>query len=168
MNSRPAVFFDRDGVLNVDVNYLYKIGEFQWMPGAKKTIKYYNEKGFFVIVITNQSGVARGYYTEEDIHRLHEWMQGEVAKVGAHIDAFYHCPHHPEGTVAPYRITCSCRKPEPGLIQQAMKEWPVDKNRSLLIGDKSSDVEAAHAAGIRGHLFPGGNLYDFVLLLSKE
>ena len=168
MKACPAVFFDRDGVLNEDIGYLYRQEDFHWIPGAKEAILHYNRQGYLVFVVTNQSGVARGYYQEDDVHRLHQWMQDQLASIGAHIDGFFHCPHHPEGTVDPYRMTCSCRKPEPGLIQQAMKEWPVGKNRSLLIGDKSSDVEAAHAAGIRGHLFPGGNLYDFVLLLSKE
>ena len=159
---RPAVFFDRDGVLNVDVNYLYKIEDFCWMPGAKEAIKYYNDQGYLVFVVTNQSGVARGYYSEADVHNLHKWMQKELAEAGARIDAFYHCPHHVQGSVAEYRLDCGCRKPAPGLILQAMEEWPVDKKKSFLIGDKPSDVEAAQTAGIKGYLFPGGNLYDFV------
>ena len=160
---RPAVFFDRDGVLNVDVNYLYKIEDFCWIPGAKKTIKYYNEKGFYVFVVTNQSGVARGYYSEDDVHKLHQWMQDDLAAIGAHIDAFYHCPHHNEGKIEQYKKNCDCRKPKPGLILQACHNWSIDKDQSLLIGDKLSDLDAAQAAGIRGYLFEGGNLLDFIL-----
>ena len=159
---RRAVFFDRDGVLNKDINYLYKIEDFRWIAGAKETIKYYNTKEYYVFVVTNQSGVARGYYQEEDIKRLHQWIEAELAKEGAHIDAFYYCPHHPEGTVDKYKNVCHCRKPEPGLIKRALEEWPIDTEQSFLIGDKPSDVAAAQAAGIKGYLFPGGNLYDFV------
>lgn len=162
MHARPAAFFDRDGVLNVDVNYLYKIEDFQWIPGAIEAIRYYNEKGYLVIVVTNQSGVARGYYTEDDVHKLHHWMQAELSQQGAHIDAVYHCPHHIEGVIAQYKRACNCRKPEPGLIEQALEQWPINKEQSLLIGDKPSDVTAAKAAGIKGYLFPGGNLYHFV------
>ena len=160
--TRPAIFFDRDGVLNVDVNYLYKAEDFQWIPGAKETIKYYNDQGYLVFVVTNQSGVARGYYSESDVHSLHQWMQQELAAAGARIDAFYHCPHHVQGSVAEYRLDCGCRKPAPGLILQAMEQWKVNKKQSLLIGDKPSDVEAAQAAGIKGYLFSGGNLLEFV------
>lgn len=166
MTLRPAVFFDRDGVLNVDVNYLYKIEDFCWIPGAKEAIKYYNVKGFYVFVVTNQSGVARGYYSEDDLHKLHQWMEADLAAIGAHIDAFYYCPHHTEGQIEQYKKNCDCRKPKPGLIFMAFKNWPIDKEQSLLIGDKPSDVEAALAAGIKGYLFPGGNLYDFVINIS--
>ena len=165
---RPAVFFDRDGVLNVDVNYLYRVEDFAWIPGAQAAIKQYNNKGYFVFVVTNQSGVARGYYGEDDVNTLHNWMQTELAKIGAQIDDFFYCPHHPAGTVEPYTVACQCRKPQPGLLQAACDKWPVDKEQSLLIGDKLSDIEAAAAAGIRGCLFPGGNLLDFVRTLDGQ
>ena len=165
--ARPAIFFDRDGVLNVDVNYLYKTEDFQWIAGAKEAIKYYNDQGYLVFVVTNQSGVARGYYSEADVHNLHKWMQQELAAAGARIDAFYHCPHHVQGSVVEYSLDCGCRKPAPGLLLQAMEEWPVNKDQSLLIGDKPSDIEAAQAAGIKGYLFAGGNLLEFVTKISS-
>lgn len=159
---RPAVFFDRDGVLNSDKGYLYRAEDFEWMPGAAEAVRYLNGRGYLVFVVTNQSGVARGYYSEEDVVRLHGWMNAELAKFGAHIDAFYYCPHLPDGSVEAYRCACECRKPLPGLILQAFGEWNVDKDRSFLVGDRLSDVQAAEAAGISGFTFPGGNLYDFI------
>ncbi|MGL6014993.1 MAG: D-glycero-alpha-D-manno-heptose-1,7-bisphosphate 7-phosphatase, partial [Selenomonadaceae bacterium] len=104
-----AVFFDRDGVLNVDVHYLHKKEDFVWVDGAPEAVKYCNDHGYRVIVITNQSGVARGYYTEQDIAALHDWMNEQLQQWGAHIDAFYYCPHHPQGTVLEYTRSCNCR-----------------------------------------------------------
>ena len=168
MTLRPAVFFDRDGVLNIDVNYLYKIEDFCWIAGAKETIKYYNTKGYYVFVVTNQSGVARGYYSEDDVTKLHNWMQTQLSLVGAHIDEFSHCPHHPDGIVEKYKLACECRKPQPGLLQNALNKWPVDKENSLLIGDKLSDIQAAEAAGIKGYLFQGNNLLDFIRAIEGQ
>ncbi len=115
-----------------------------------------------MVVITNQSGVARGYYREEDVQALHGWMNNELHQLGARIDAFYFCPHHPKGAIAAYTRECDCRKPRPGLILQAMDDWRADPGTSFLIGDKDSDMTAAEAAGIRGYLFNGPNLLDFV------
>ncbi len=159
---QPAVFFDRDGVLNHDQGYLYRPADFEWIPGAVEAVRHLNSLGFLVFVVTNQSGVARGYYSEDDVAGLHAWMNAELAKFGAHIDAFYYCPHLPDGTVQEYRRDCRCRKPLPGLILQAFDEWEIDKERAFLVGDRLSDVQAAEAAGIRGFMFPGGNLLDFV------
>lgn len=164
-NLRPAVFFDRDGVLNVDHGYVYRSEEFEWMSGAMDAVKYFNNQGYLVFVITNQSGIARGYYTEQDVHRLNEFMNRQLAAKGAHVDAFYYCPHHKEGIIPQYSRECNCRKPQPGMLLKAMQEWPVDKEQSLMIGDKPSDVKAAQAAGISGYLYAGSNLYDFVLKL---
>ncbi|MBP2654176.1 MAG: rfaF 3 [Firmicutes bacterium] len=158
---RPAVFFDRDGVLNVDTAYVYRSEDFKWNAGAVEAVKYFNDKGYYVFVVTNQSGVARGLYKEDDVHDLHQWMNNELEASGAHIDAFYYCPHHPEEGSAEYRKVCDCRKPEPGLILQALQEWPVEKTNSLLIGDKESDLAAAEAAGIKGFLFKGGDVCKF-------
>ena len=158
----PAVFFDRDGVLNSDKGYLYRAADLEWMPGAIEAVRHLNSLGFLVFVVTNQSGVARGYYSEADVAELHGWMNAEMVKSDAHIDKFYYCPHLPDGAVKEYRRACQCRKPLPGLIFQAFSEWDIDRGRSFLIGDKPSDVQAAEAAGIRGFIFPGGNLHDFV------
>lgn len=160
--NRPAVFFDRDGVLNEDTGYLYEQANFKWTAGAREAVKSVNDAGYFAFVVTNQSGVARGLYKEADIGALHIWMSEELAKIGAHIDAFEYCPHHPEASVELYRTSCTCRKPEPGLITKIMNRFPVDSDQSFLIGDKFTDIEAANGAGIRGYLFGGGDLQQFV------
>jgi D-glycero-D-manno-heptose 1,7-bisphosphate phosphatase len=159
---KPAAFLDRDGVLNIDRGYVHTHEEFTWVEGAKEAVKLLNDRGYLVIVITNQAGVARGYYAEEQVESLHDWMNEELNKVGAYIDAFYFCPHHPTEGIDSYRLDCSCRKPKPGLVLQALAEWPVDPEKSFLIGDKTSDLAAAEAAGIKGYLFSGGILLDFV------
>jgi len=157
-----AVFFDRDGVLNVDVHYLYRKDDFIWTDGAIDAIKYCNAEGYKVIVITNQSGVSRGYYAENDVKALHVWMNEELAKHGAHIDDFFYCPHHPEGTVPGYNFACDCRKPSPKLIDRACAKYAIDKSQSFMIGDKSSDMECAENARVCGILFRGGSLYEQV------
>ena len=167
----PVVFLDRDGVINADIGYLWRAEDCVWIPGAPEAIHLFNEQGWPVVVVTNQSGVARGYYRETDVQILHVWMNETLAAQGAHIDAFYYCPHHLKGTVPEYTVECNCRKPRPGMLLQAMRDFAADPGASFLIGDKPSDVAAAEAAGIRGYQFPGGNLRDFVariLLLQRE
>jgi len=159
---RPAVFFDRDGVLNVDKDYLYKVEDFEWMPGAREAIRLCNDLGYYTFVVTNQSGVARGYYGVDDIHRLHDWMSSDLAAIGAHIDDFQYCPYHEEGTVAAYRRVSDRRKPAPGMILDCLKAWPVRIKGSLLVGDNMRDIEAAIAAGIPGYLFREGDLAAFL------
>lgn len=163
--TRPALFLDRDGVLNIDKGYLHRQEDFVWIDGARDTVRLANDKGWFVFVVTNQAGVARGYYEERDIGVLHAFMQEELAASGAHIDAFEYCPHHPEGTRPGYDKACDRRKPGPGMIRDLLKAWPVDAARSFLVGDMPHDVAAAEAAGIRGHIFPGGDLLALVKLL---
>lgn len=162
MERRPAVFFDRDGVLNVDKGYVYRWEDFVWIPGAIETIRYFNEQGYLTFVVTNQSGIARGYYTEDDLHHLHARMNLELQSHGAHIDAFYFCPHHPDALLEKYRGECDCRKPQAGMIRKALREWPVDTEASFLVGDKISDIEAAKTSGITGYLFTGRNLCQFL------
>lgn len=163
-----AVFFDRDGVLNVDVAYLYKIEDLRWIEGAREAVAYLTQQGYKIFIVTNQSGIARGYYTVEQMERLHSYMQQEIAAYGGRIDRIYYCPHHPEGSVAQYSCTCSCRKPKPGMLLQAFAEYDIDKEQSFLIGDGKRDVEAAEAAGVKGYLFTGGNLLDFVKKIVDE
>lgn len=159
---RPAVFFDRDGVLNVDKAYVHKIADFEWIPGAREAIKLCNDRGYLTFVVTNQSGVARGYYGVEDVDRLHDWMNRNLAEIGAHIDEFRYCPYHEDGIVEQWRQASDRRKPAPGMILDCLDGWPVRKESSLLVGDKLHDLEAAAAAGIAGHLFEGGNLESFI------
>jgi len=158
---RPALFLDRDGVINVDKGYVSRIADFEWIDGAADCIRTFNERGWFVFVVTNQSGIARGYYTEADMEALHTWMVTELAKQGAHIDRIYYCPYHAEGEIAGYRKDSFDRKPKPGMLLNAMADFPVRKELSFLIGDKTADVEAAHAAGVGGFLFKGDNLATF-------
>ncbi|MSQ85609.1 MAG: HAD family hydrolase [Alphaproteobacteria bacterium] len=159
---RGAAFLDRDGVLNLDIGYAHRAEQIQWVEGAAKAITLLNRQNLFVFVVTNQSGIARGFYSEEDVNRLHTWMTAELLSQGARIDAFAYCPHYSEGEIAAYREVCTCRKPAPGMLLTLMKEWPVTRETSFMIGDRDTDIAAAKAAGIRGHLFPGGNLLRFV------
>lgn len=161
---RPAAFLDRDGVLNVDAGYTHQPNQLEWIPGAPQAVRLLNEAGFLVIVVTNQAGVARGYYDEATVRRFHAHMQNELAAYGAHIDAFYYCPHHPAGVVKEFAIRCHCRKPEPGLLEQAARDWPIDRDRSFLIGDKDDDLAAAAAFHVRGIRFDvrAGTLLELV------
>jgi len=159
---RPALFLDRDGVLNKDNGYVHRREEFEWVPGAREAVRLANDLGWFVFVVTNQAGVARGLYEERDIHALHLFMQEELAEMGAHIDAFEYCPHHPEGTRPGYGKACHRRKPGPGMIRDLLAAWPVDIGRSILVGDMPHDLAAARAAGLPGVAFPGGDLLNFI------
>jgi D,D-heptose 1,7-bisphosphate phosphatase len=159
---RPAVLFDRDGVLNHDTGYIFEASKLKWIDGAREAVKAVNDAGYFAFVVSNQSGVARGLYQESDIHSLHRWMADEMAMMGAHIDAFEYCPDHPEGTIERYRRENDRRKPGPGMITDLLSRFPVNADDSILIGDRASDLEAAQAAGLKGHLFLGGNLEAFV------
>jgi D,D-heptose 1,7-bisphosphate phosphatase len=159
---RPAVFFDRDGVLNHDSGYTFETHRLEWIDGAREAVKAVNDAGCFAFVVTNQSGVARGLYEESHVQRLHRWMADEMAAMGAHIDAFEYCPDHPDGAIERYRRVSHRRKPAPGMITDLLGRFHVDADRSILIGDKASDLEAAHAAGLKGHLFSGGNLEAYV------
>lgn len=150
---RPAAFLDRDGVLNLDTGYVHRPDQVRWVPGAATAVRILNQLGYAVLVVTNQSGVARGYYDEATVHALHAWMTRTLAEQGARIDAFYYCPHHPEGMVVPYARVCDCRKPRPGLITQAATAWAVHLGRSFLVGDQPTDLQAARAAGVAGHSF---------------
>ena len=161
-DKRPAIFFDRDGVINIDVHYLFKIADFKWIDGAIESIRYANKYGYWVFVITNQSGIARGYYQEKDVIKLHMWMNEELKRYNAHIDDFFYCPHHEKGIVEKYSIKCNCRKPKSGLIEDAMNNYEIDKSKSIMFGDKDSDIECANNAGIYGVKFTGKNLYDVV------
>ena len=159
---RPAVFLDRDGVINVDRGYVSRRADFKWIPGAIEAIKALNDAGYHVFVATNQSGIARGLYTEREMQALHDYIARELAKKGARIDDWRHSPFHPEGTVIAFKRTSDWRKPRPGMILDLLQSWPVDRARSVLIGDKESDMQAARAAHVRGLRFSGGDLLAFV------
>jgi D,D-heptose 1,7-bisphosphate phosphatase len=165
---RPAAFLDRDGVLNVDHGHVHRREDFDWVPGAKEAIKHLNDIGYFVFVITNQAGIAHGYYSEEDMHSLHRWVAAELQKIGAHIDRIEYCPDHPDGVVERYRRVPHRRKPAPGMILACSARWPVDCDKSFVIGDKQIDLDAARAANIAGYLFKDGNLFAHVRQILKQ
>ena len=160
---RPALFLDRDGVLNEDRGYVHRWEDFCWIPGAREAVAAFNTRDWWVFVVTNQSGVGRGYYPEADVHALHARMSEALAAAGARIDAFYHCPFHPEALEDRYRHPDPPdRKPNPGMLLRAMADWPVDAARSVMVGDKAIDLEAGRRAGVRSLLFPGGDLSAFL------
>lgn len=145
---RRAVFLDRDGTLNDEVEYLHRIEDFHWIPGAIEAVHRLNDAGLLVILVTNQAGVAHGYYPEEDVGTVHQFMQLELIANGARIDAYYFSPYHPFGTVERYRLDSDCRKPGIGMLTRAASEWEIDLGASFLIGDKNSDVQAGIGAGV--------------------
>ena len=149
---RPAAFLDRDGVLNVDHGYTFRPEELEFTPTAVEGVRILNEAGYRVFVVTNQSGVARGYYTTDDVERFHAHMQRQLLAHGAHVDRYYYCPFHPDGTVQDFAIHHEDRKPSPGMLLRAMREWPTDQAASVMIGDKDTDLEVATNAGVVGIL----------------
>jgi D-glycero-D-manno-heptose 1,7-bisphosphate phosphatase len=158
---RPALFLDR--VLNEDPGYVYRWEDFRWIPGAREAVAAFNAAGWWVFVVTNQSGIGRGYYTEADVAVLHAKMSESLAERQAHIDAFYYCPDHPDAISVVYRHPDPPnRKPNPGMLLRAIAEHSVDLDRSILVGDKDGDIEAARRVGVRGLKFSGGNLQAFL------
>ncbi|CAN5612897.1 D-glycero-beta-D-manno-heptose 1,7-bisphosphate 7-phosphatase [soil metagenome] len=154
---RKAIFLDRDGTLNVEVNYLHRVEDFAWIDGAPEAIKRFNEADWTVIVITNQAGVARGFYTEAAVDALHQHMQTDLAKKGAVIDSFYYSPYHPEGSVPEFSHPSECRKPGAALFERAISDWCIAPAESWAIGDKESDLAPARSLGMRTVLVETGH-----------
>ena len=166
---RPAAFFDRDGVFNVDRGYLHRVEDIEWIDGGPQAVRRLNDLGYWVILVTNQSGIGRGYYDEAAMHRVHEALAAHLATAGGRIDAIYFAPHHEDAAVERYRHPDHPdRKPNPGMLLRAFADHPIDRSQSFLIGDKDSDLEAARRAGIAGHLFEGGDLDDLVRSILQD
>lgn len=168
LHARPAVFLDRDGTLNEDTGYVYRVADFRWLPGAINAVRRLNDAGYYVFVVTNQSGVAHGMYKPTAVDELHRWMSQELHDAGAHIDDLRYCPHHPEASIAAYRAVCSCRKPAAGMLLDLMNCWPVIREASVMIGDKASDAAAGRAAGIASAIVPAGALESYVKQLLER
>ena len=158
---KPAAFLDRDGVINKEKRYVFKIQDFEWIEGSQESIKLLNESNYHVFVVSNQAGIARGFYSEDDVLNLHEFIIEELKKIDARIDEFFISPYHPSFPNK-FKNLAHLRKPRTGMLELAESKWPIEKKGSFLIGDKASDVECAINYGIRGHLFDGGNLLDFI------
>lgn len=146
--SRKAAFIDRDGVLNEDRAYVHRIEDFEFLPGAIEAMRLLKSAGYLLVVITNQSGIARGIYTEADYLALTEHMRQRLAAEGVSLDAVEYCPHLPDAPVGRYRADCDCRKPKPGMLRRAIQTLDIDPGASFLVGDRLSDIEAGRAAGI--------------------
>ncbi len=157
MTASPALFLDRDGVIIEEVNYLAEVGQVRLLDGAAEAIARVNRAGIPVVVVTNQAGVARGLFPEERVHEVHRHLLSLLRSRGAEVDAFYHCPHHPTAGQGSYRRECACRKPRPGLLLRAAADLALELGRSVLVGDKVSDLEAGAAAGCRTVLVRTGH-----------
>lgn len=143
-----AVFLDRDGVINLDKDYVYRWEDFEFLPGAVEAMRRFSSAGYALIIVSNQSGIARGYYTESQYQELTSKMKNYLAQRHAHLTGVYHCPHFIEGVIKELSIACECRKPAPGMLLQAMRDHDLDMAQSVLVGDKISDIEAAKAAAV--------------------
>ena len=155
---KKAILFDRDGVLNIDSGYVYRYENIRWIDGAREAVARLTEEGWLLFVVTNQSGVARGFYTEKDVMKLHKQMNKE----------FFFCPHLNGAEISRYNMDCNCRKPKPGMILQAINKYGLIKENTFLVGDSRRDIEAAARAGIKGFLFEGDNLNLFLKNIFRE
>jgi D-glycero-D-manno-heptose 1,7-bisphosphate phosphatase len=156
MMMRPAVFFDRDGTINEQMGYINHLSRFHLLPGAAEAIRLLNQYNFLVIIVSNQSGVARGYFPIELVHEVHSFMMESLRRDGANIDAIFFCPHYPGGKVPEYSYECNCRKPGTGLIDHARKSFDIDMSRSYLVGDHTTDLELAHRCNLYGVIVKTG------------
>lgn len=145
---RKVLFLDRDGVINIDHGYVYQAEKFEFVQGVFDACKAFQQAGFDIVVVTNQSGIGRGYYTEQDFHKLTTWMIGEFAHQGITILDVMFCPHHPEKALPEYLKTCDCRKPAPGMLLEAIDKHSIDPKMSIIVGDRISDIQVGINAGL--------------------
>lgn len=157
-----AIFLDRDGTLNVEKNYLYKIEDFEFLPGVVEALKKLQDAGYLLIIITNQSGIGRGYYSEKDFKKLNDWMLSTLKEQGVTINTVYYCPHLPDAKVKKYRMDCECRKPKLEMYNKAIKEYELDLSKCYAIGDKIRDCSICESSSCRGFLIGGNEKNDII------
>ena len=162
MKNNQAVFLDRDGIINIDHDYVSRIEDFEFIPSIFEICRLYQSLGYQLFVITNQSGIGRGYYTEENFFMLTNWMLKQFQENQIFIQKVYYCPHHILSTDPKYSLDCTCRKPKPGMIESAVKEFSIDVSHSILIGDKVTDIEAGICAGIGQNLLVPRNTKEHI------
>ncbi|MDB4470695.1 D-glycero-beta-D-manno-heptose 1,7-bisphosphate 7-phosphatase [Deltaproteobacteria bacterium] len=162
VNLRPAVFLDRDGTINVEKDYLIDPAEFDFIPGVPAALKKLQDAGYLLVVVSNQSGVARGYFSEEQVDKLHQHMVAMLTEAGVSLDGIYFCPHHPSAGLGDYLQNCNCRKGKPGMLQRAAVELDIDLQKSYMVGDKVADIQAGHAVGCKTILVCTGYGQNFV------
>lgn len=146
-----AIFLDRDGTLNIDYGYVHEIDQFHFIEGSIEALQQLKQMGYLLVLVTNQSGIARGYFSEQQFLQLTEWMDWSLADRGVDLDGVYYCPHHPDG-IGEFKQDCDCRKPKAGMLNQAIKELKIDPARSIMIGDKMEDMIAGKSAGIKTNI----------------
>jgi D-glycero-D-manno-heptose 1,7-bisphosphate phosphatase len=166
---KPAVFIDRDGTINEQMGYINHVSRFKILPRVPQAIRMLNRHGFLVLVVSNQSGVARGYYPMDLVETIHHLMVARIKEKQGVIDGVFFCPHHPAGSVPEFSRECNCRKPKTGLIEQACKSFEIDLRRSFVVGDMYTDIELAHRAGLKGVLVKTGyGLGEIEYILSRK
>jgi D-glycero-D-manno-heptose 1,7-bisphosphate phosphatase len=156
MTLRPAVFIDRDGTLAHEVGYVNDVSRFRLFPWSIEAVRLINRSGYLAVMVTNQAGVARGYFPEPAVREVHERLQAALADGAARLDGIYYCPHHPDAGEPPYRQDCDCRKPRPGLLERAAGDLGIDLARSWVVGDRQGDLQVAWAVGARGAMVKTG------------
>ena len=166
---RPAVFVDRDGTINEQMGYINHLSRFVILPGVPEGIRLLNENNFLVIIVSNQSGVARGYFPIDLVYEIHDFLLATLTNQKAVIDDIFFCPHHPQGVVPEYRLACNCRKPKPGLIEQACASYDIDMSKAYVVGDRFSDMELAYGLNLKGVMVKTGyGLGDIAYLLPGK
>lgn len=161
---KKAVFLDRDGTINVEKKYLYQIEDFEFLPGVLEGLRRFKEAGYLLIIATNQSGIARGYYSEEQYYELEAWMLEQMRCAGVWVDAVYHCPHLPDARIGRYRQECECRKPKLGMFKEAIKEYDIDVTASVAIGDRLRDLVLCENGVTQGYLVYGKSTSEETML----
>tara|TARA_B100000575_G_C23081562_1_gene623144 strand:- start:280 stop:816 length:537 start_codon:yes stop_codon:yes gene_type:complete len=168
MEKQPAIFIDRDDTLNIDVQYTYKVSDFNWVRGAPEALRLFSEAGLDIFIVTNQGGIGRGFFTESDMHRFNNHLIAEAAAEGGRIKDVAFCPHHPMAVTKNFLTPCQCRKPGHKMIVDLAEKWSLNLKNSVMIGDRESDVAAGKAAGCHAYLFDGSDLHKLARYVLNQ